>query len=486
VPIRHLHLLLLSAVLTLVPSVAAWADEDSGALSFVTQIHQSPPAVAAPAQNDDQMAPLLHEVAQDDLWQRIRNGFSLAELDSPLIAKHEQWYANRPDYVSRMTERAGRYLYFILEEVEKRGMPTEVALLPMIESAYNPSAYSIANASGIWQFIPSTGKDYGMKQNWWYDGRRDILSATRGALDYLQRLHDMFGDWQLALAAYNWGEGAVQRAQERNRARGLPTDYASLTMPEETRNYIPKLVAVKNIIASPWNFGLTLSSVPNQPYFTAVTTTEHMDVKVAAKLANISMEEFLALNPAHNRPVMLQHNTNTILLPVDKVDDFYRNLEHNDQPLVSWQGYQTRKGERLDKLAPRFGLTVEKLISINGLSARAKTSSGQTLLVPMRGGDADYEFEAFNMHLAPNALAMVAKTSPRTGKDNKGKVKERSKLAALGKRERPGKHGSKVAARREAPARSTKLASLSRPAGKPSASRNGKQPARRLHVASNP
>lgn len=478
---RHLSTLLISAALTVIPSVAAWADDDSGVLSFITQIQATQPAPTQ-ASRSDEMAPLLNEVAQDDLWQRMRNGFALSELDNPLIAKHEQWYANRPDYVARMTERAGRYLYFILEEVEKRGMPTEVALLPMIESAYNPSAYSIANASGIWQFIPSTGKDYGMKQNWWYDGRRDIVSATRGALDYLQKLHVQFGDWQLALAAYNWGEGAVQRAQDRNRARGLPTDYASLSMPEETRNYIPKLLAVKNIIASPWNYGLTLQSVPNQPYFTAVTTTEHMDVKVAAELANISMSEFIALNPAHNRPVMLQHSSNTILLPVDKVDDFLSNLEHYNQPLVSWQGYQTRKGERLDKLAPRFGLTVEKLISINGLSARAKTSSGQTLLVPMRGGDADYEFEAFNMHLAPNALAI---SSAKQDKVSKGKTKERSKFALLSKRDKISKHSARVSARKEVPARSTKLASLSRSSKQP-ASRNNKQPVRRLHVASNP
>lgn len=478
---RHLSSLLISAALTVVPLASAWADDDSGALSFVTQVQATHPV---PVSESDRMAPLLNEVAQDDLWQRIRNGFTLSELDSPLVARHEQWYANRPEYVARMTERAGRYLYFIIEEVEKRGMPTEVALLPMIESAYNPSAYSIANASGIWQFIPSTGKDYGMKQNWWYDGRRDILSATRGALNYLQKLHDQFGDWQLALAAYNWGEGAVQRAQDRNRARGLPTDYASLTMPEETRNYIPKLLAVKNIIASPWNYGLTLPSVPNQPYFTAVTTKEHMDVQVAAKLANISMGEFLALNPAHNRPVMLQNNTNTILLPVDKVNDFYSNLEHFDQPLVSWQGYQTRKGERLDKVAPRFGLTVEKLISINGLSARAKISSGQTLLVPMRDGDADYEFEAFNLHLAPNALAMTSSKKSKDSKGSKSKSKERSKVALLSKRDKSSKRSTKVSSRRETPARGTKLASLSR-SGKQSTTRNSKS-TRRLHVASNP
>ena len=178
----------------------------------------------------------------------------MRDLDSKLVAKHEKWYASRPDYVERMIDRARRYLFYITEEVERRGMPSEIALLPMIESAFNPGAYSVSRASGIWQFIPSTGKKFGMEQNWWYDGRRDIISATNGALDYLQTLHDMFGDWELALAAYNCGEGAVKRAQAHNRKRGLPVNYASLKLPKETRNYVPKLLAIKNIVADPASF----------------------------------------------------------------------------------------------------------------------------------------------------------------------------------------------------------------------------------------
>ena len=341
-------------------------------------------------------------LAENDLWQRIRNGFAMRELDSPLVARHEQWYANRPDYVARMTERAQRYLYFIVEEVEKRGMPTEIALLPIIESAFNPSAYSVSRASGIWQFIPSTGRNFGMQQNWWYDGRRDIISATNGALDYLQKLHDQFGDWELALAAYNWGEGAVERAQERNRRKNKPVDYASLKLPNETRGYVPKLLAVKNIISDPARFGLTLQPIPNQPYFAPVTTARHIDIKLAAQLADISLDEFSALNPAHNRPVILQENADVLLLPVDKVDTFRANLENCNEPLVSWQAYQSKKGENLEKLAPRFGLSAAKLKSINGISPRAKTSNGQALLVPLNGKDADTEFEAFNTHLAPS------------------------------------------------------------------------------------
>ena len=358
------------------------------------------------------------DLALNDLWTRIRGGFAMRDLDSPLIARHEQWYAKRPDYVARMTDRARRYLYYITGEVERRGMPSEIALLPMIESAFNPGAYSTASASGIWQFIPSTGKHFGMQQNWWYDGRRDVVSATTGALDYLQKLHDMFGDWELALAAYNWGEGAVQRAQARNRKRGLPVNYSSLKMPDETRNYLPKLLAVKNIIANPASFGLVLQDIPNEPYFTAVATAKHIDVKLAAQLADISMEEFVALNPAHNRPVILGENSDLILLPIDKVETFRANLETYDKPLVSWQPYQPKKGERLDQLAPKLGLSVETLKSVNGISSRSNVSTGQTLLVPVNGeeSETDSEFEAFNMHLRPYATGATRTVSHKVRK----------------------------------------------------------------------
>ena len=338
--------------------------------------------------------------AQLDVFDRIRAGFAIPDLDSKLVAKHEKWYADRPEYVARMTDRARLYLYYITEEVERRGMPSEIALLPMIESAFNPGAYSTSRASGIWQFMPSTGKIFGMQQNWWYDGRRDIIGATNGALDYLQKLHEQFGDWHLALAAYNWGEGAVQRAQIRNRKRGLPTSYSSLKLPKETRNYVPKLMAIKNIIAHPADFDLALPNIPNEPYFSAVSTTKHIDVKLAAQLAEITEEEFAALNPAHNRPVILQGSSDLILLPVGKVETFRANLESYAKPLVSWQPYQPKKGERLDKLAPRFGLSLENLKSVNGISNRGDISTGQTLLVPLNGEETENSFEAFNMNLA--------------------------------------------------------------------------------------
>lgn len=339
-------------------------------------------------------------LSHNDLWQRIRNGYALRKLNSPLVAKHEQWYAKHPAYMQQMTERGQRYLHFIVEEVERRGMPSEIALLPIIESAFNPRANSISGAAGIWQFIPSTGKHFGMQQNWWYDGRRNIISATTGALDYLQMLHGMFGDWELALAAYNWGEGAVQQALAHNRKLGLPANYANLKMPSITRNYLPKLQAIKNIIGNPASFGLVLHPVPDQPYFVAVSTSKNIDMELAAGLAEVTLDEFRALNPAHNRPVILQENSEVLLLPVDKVETFRANLANNSLPLVSWQAYKSRKGERLNELATRFGLPPETLRSINGLSTRLKVSTGQTLLVPLNGQIAENEFEAFNAHPA--------------------------------------------------------------------------------------
>lgn len=343
-----------------------------------------PPSELATGGDPDSVTNATLQLRSDygDLWTRIREGFMLEDLDTPLVKQAEDWYAARPDYVARMVERSRRYLYYIVAEVEKRNMPMEIALLPMIESAYNPMAYSRSRASGIWQFMPSTGKLYGMKQNWWYDERRNVISATAGALDYLQNLHAEFGDWYLALAAYNWGEGAVRRAIAANQRRGLPTDYLSLKMPDETRNYIPKLQAVKNIVNDPEQFDLTLADIPDAPYFTVVRTKKKMDVKVAAELAEMPLNEFLSLNPQHNRPVIAGADEATILLPYDKAEVFAAKLELTDQPLVTWQAYKLRAGETLQQVATRFGLPLETLRTVNGIGPRAKVPVGHALLVP--------------------------------------------------------------------------------------------------------
>jgi membrane-bound lytic murein transglycosylase D len=371
---------------------------------------------------------------QIDVWQRIRKGFAMKPMESKNIARFENWYARQPEYVSRMTDRARRYLYFIVEEVEKRGMPMEIALLPMIESAFNPGAYSSARASGIWQFIPSTGKNFGMQQNWWYDGRRDVISATKGALDYLQKLHHQFGAWDLALAAYNAGENSVMRAQARNRKRKLPTNYASLKLPKETRQYVPKLLAVKHIVDNPGAYGLVLTDIPNKPYFSEVLTTRHIDVEIAATMAGISMDEFAALNPAHNRPVILQKGDEVLLLPVDAVDTFQANLRRTDQPLVSWQACPTKKGEDLEDIASRYGISTEKLRSVNGIHRSIKASNGQTLLVPLNGLQPETEFTAFNTHLPPtdNSLLNAIRHIVRKGDTLSGIARRyRVKLSSL-------------------------------------------------------
>ncbi len=325
------------------------------------------------------------EAPPANLWQRVRAGFRLSDMNGPLVREWEQWYSSRPDYVARMVERSSRFLYHVVEEVERRKMPAEIALLPMIESAYNPQAYSRSHASGIWQFIPSTGKLYGLRQNFWYDGRRDVLAATNAALDYLEKLHGMFGSWELALAAYNWGEGAVSRAIVKNQARGLPADYESLTLPPETRNYVPKLQAVKNIVANPAQYGLELADVPNQPYFATVTTRRHIDVKLAASFAEMPVEEFRFLNPAHNKPVIKSDGSETLVLPRHQVETFLRNLEAHDQPLVTWQTYTLKRNDQPEKIAAKHGITLAQLKEINGITGKKKIRAGQTLLVPLRG-----------------------------------------------------------------------------------------------------
>ena len=340
----------------------------------------TPPATIPPAP----FAPTLMDLTlrPTSLWQRIRNGFGLPDMSSPLVREQEEWFAKRPDYISRIVTRSSRYLYYIVEQIEKRNMPSEIALLPIIESAYNPVAYSRAHASGIWQFIPSTGKMYGLQQNFWYDGRRDVTAATNAALDYLEKLYEMFGSWDLALAAYNWGEGAVSRSIARNVAKGLPTDYRSLTMPAETRYYMPKLQAVKNIVANPTQFGIDLADVANQPYFVAVPTTKHMDVKLAAKLADMPIEEFQSLNPGNSRPVIKAEGERVLLVPADKADAFRSNMENHDEPMVSWQAYKLKPGETVERVAARYGMSAAQLKHVNGIGGKRGAGSGTTLLVP--------------------------------------------------------------------------------------------------------
>ena len=338
----------------------------------------------------------------DDLWQRIRDGFAMPNLDGPLVADRQAWYLNRPELLQKLFRSSRRYLYYIVNELQKRGMPTELALLPMVESAYNPMAYSRAHASGLWQFIPSTGKNYQLQQNWWRDQRRDIIASTGAALDYLQTIYEMTGDWDLALASYNWGENAVARAIAKNKALGLPTDYSSLSLPPETRYYVPKLQALKNIISQPKLFGIHLDPIPNQPYFGKVSKPANMDVKLAARLAETPLAEFKALNPAYNRPVMLAGKGDPMLLPTDKVQIFLANLqthEEQEKPLTSWRTYTMKRHERFNSVAAKFHITPAQLKQINGVTRRTRIGWGTTLLVPDRGGEAGKNLRAVNLPL---------------------------------------------------------------------------------------
>lgn len=347
-----------------------------------------------------------------DIWDRIRRGFAVPNLQDPLVDEWTQYYASHPESMYRMSERAKRYLYFVLDELERNQLPTELALLPFVESAYNPQALSRSRASGLWQFIPSTGRHFNLKQNASFDQRRDPVASTRAAAEYLAYLYDFQGDWYLALASYNWGEGAVKRAMSRNEDAGKPTDYLSLKLPDETRNYVPKLQAVKNIIAEPERYGVTLPPISNTPYFTAIRKTHPLEVEVAAQLAEIPVEEFKALNAGVNQPVILPEVVPTILLPTNRVDIFKANLEayrktqdwktptikvaaqtrlptHASaatRDIIVHRGpnlrtHIVRKGDTLYDLARRYSTSVGELRRLNNLK-NTRLKLGQRLRVP--------------------------------------------------------------------------------------------------------
>jgi membrane-bound lytic murein transglycosylase D len=340
-----------------------------------------PPVVEIPREPTLVLPPM----PPGNLWQRIRKGFAMPNLETRLADNRTQWYASQGEYIDRMARRSQRYLFHIVEEIERRGMPTELALLPFVESAFQPEAISSAKAAGLWQFIPSTGKDYELAQNMWQDERRDVIESTRAALDYLQKLYDMFGDWHLALAAYNWGEGAVSRAIEKNRRARKPTGYTSLKMPKETAYYVPKLQAIKNIVSEPERYGVALPRIDDAPYFVAVHKTRDMDVDTAARLAEMEPADFRALNPAFNRPVILGASGAKLLLPADKADRFHANLaawEATGQPLASWTTYKMQPSDTLTAVANRVGISEQQLREANRVPPKYRLAPGSTILIP--------------------------------------------------------------------------------------------------------
>lgn len=339
-----------------------------------------------------------------DLWQRVRTGFAMPDLDDDFVRQRERFYADKPDYLRRMAERGRLYLHHVVEEIERRNMPTELALLPFVESAFNPQAMSVAKASGMWQFIPSTGKDYALTQNIFRDDRRDVLASTRAALDYLDRLHGLFGDWHLALAAYNWGEGNVRKAITRNEKAGLPTDYSSLRMPMETRHYVPKLQALKNIVLQPAQFGVNLPALPDQPYFTSVSIDRDIDVNLASRLAGVSQDEFRRLNPQMNKPIILAAGTEQILLPFENATLFQEGLKSHPGPFASWTAWVAPRTMHPAEVAKLVGMPERQLREVNLIPAKVLVKAGSTLLVPRTA----QRSEDVSEHLADNAMMSLA------------------------------------------------------------------------------
>ena len=398
----------------------------------------------------------------NDIWDRIRRGFGMADIDSELVAEQQLFYLNRPAFLKQVFERGGRYLYYIVDELERRGMPTELALLPMVESSYNPLAYSPAHASGLWQFIPSTGKNYNLTQDRWVDERRDIVASTHAALDYLQTIYEMHGDWHLALASYNWGEGAVGRAIKYNLDAGLPTEYSSLRMPNETRNYVPKLQAIKNIISQPELFHFELPYVANEVHFVAVPAPVGIDLATAAELADLPLEEFIALNPGFNRPAIISPGQ-SLIVPVDHAAQFEARLQAWTSDDKNWGIYELKPGEKLDAVARRYELPLAHLLEINGLTSKSKVSPGYRLLVP-EGVDPSGALRV--NRLLPNRSVEPGQSNLKIkGSKDAPKGKGASATSVKGKPARKGKAAATVSTR----GKSVKASAA--PAKKPQASK---------------
>jgi membrane-bound lytic murein transglycosylase D len=368
--------------------------------------------------------------AEINLWQRIYSRFEIKDENNSRSKKYENWYSARPEYVERMMDRSQKYLFYVVGEVEKRGMPSEIALLPMIESAYNPIANSRSKAVGIWQFIPSTGRLYGLKQDWWQDKRRNVVDATNAALDYLQKLHALFGTWDLALAAYNAGEGTVRRAIARNKAKGLPTDYTHLKLPAETKDYVPKLQAIKNIVSNPNQYGLYIDPIPNKPYFTYVDAPAVIDADLAANLAEISYDEFLLLNSEHRRPLIrTNEKTQQLILPISSADTFIKNLSQNEKPLVSWNIYQPKHNEKIKAIANKFDMEESDLIKANDLNPQKIIKPSTIILVAKKEGE---ETNA-NQDISESKIQKDTKLED-SAKPNKYKVKPGDTLTKISKK----------------------------------------------------
>jgi membrane-bound lytic murein transglycosylase D len=413
----------IAAALVLLLSAPLAQAIDTAPVSTLQSAAVTRPAAAAAA-----VSLKVDDYKETDVWGRIRSGYAIPDISNSLVERHTKSYSAKPDYMARISGRASPYLFHVVQELEKRGMPTELALLPVIESAFNPQALSTADAAGLWQFVPGTGKDYNLKQNMFKDERRGVLASTDAALTYLQRLYTMFGDWQLALAAYNWGEGNVQKAIKKNQALGKPTDFESLAdlMPAETRNYVPKLQAVKNIVGNPGQYNVTLPAIENQPYFTTVDKTSDIDLAIAAQLAEMSVDEFKALNPQFKRPVITGDEKTKILLPQKNAEKFHLNLAQWGKTLSNWTTHKiTGAKVTIASLASKFGTTPEVIRQANNIPAQTRLKAGSTILVPKTSA-------SINSDIADNIVdsAVMALEADR-GEKRSGARTQRFKTKAV-------------------------------------------------------
>ena len=385
---------------------------------------------ATPAKKSDATLVIMDHLQPDEIapehnniWPRIIQSYRLdISVDNPRIRSQLNWYKSHQGYMNRIADRGVRYLHFIAEQIEARELPGELALLPIVESAFDPFAYSHGRASGVWQFIPATGRDFGLNQDWWHDGRRDIRRATEAALRYLNALQREFkGDWLLALAAYNSGAGTVRKAVRKNRRAGKPTDFWSLSLPKETRAYVPKLIALAKLVKEPAKYGISLKPVPNEPYFAVVNTGGQIDLSQAAELADTDLEEIYKLNPGYNRWATHPQGPHELLVPVAQKHKFDQELAALPaSSRVKWQRYKVRSGDSLLTIARKFHTTPDVLKQSNDIRGNI-IRAGQQLLIP-----GAYKGQQAYSHSADQRLARLKSARRPSNKSKRTEYSVRS------------------------------------------------------------
>ncbi len=374
-----------------------------------------------------------------NIWERIRSGYGMADIDSAQFTAQLRFYGNKPQFIARVSERSGPYLYHVVAQLEKRKMPLELALLPFVESAFNVNAKSTAKALGMWQFIPSTGRLYDLQQNAFFDERKDVIASTDAAINYLSKLYAQFGDWHLALAAYNCGEGCIGRAISRNLKAGKGITFTDLKIPRETQAYVPKLLAIKTIIASPERFGVHLPVLENQPYFEKIVQEKDLDISLAAKFADIPLDEFKILNPQFNRPIITAGTT--LLLPIDKVETFLAQSRVYTGQLSSWTALVLSTPQRLIDLASKLKIDPINLALANNLAPNAKLRGGSTLVVPkdVKNGVSMNDIPAAMIRNATLQLVAEQKKVDKSKKSKSSKLKKSSKSSKSNKASKSSK-----------------------------------------------